>query len=604
MISRLLELAGIWFTLSMGFTMLAAGRLRRSSRRLSIAWLSLILGLGDALALLTFGKPLEVFGFSLLAVGLGLYFGLRGLPDRNAFGQVSWLTTLLVTPLFLVYAFWLTISAHLLPLSFLAAQIFFFIQLVASLVGLSVIYENLDITCRVHWHNHLDRIEPAPGYTPMVSLHLPAYDEPPEVVAETLRALAVLDYPDYEVLVIDNNTPREENWRPIEKICRELGPRFHFWHIENWPGYKAGALNFALAKTDPAAELIGVIDADYLVDADFLREMIPVFTDSQVAFIQAPQDYRDFKEGTFSEAIYYNYKYFFEVPMPVRNERNAIIFAGTMGLMRKSVLQEIGGWDEWCITEDAEASLRVLKHGYKSLYYHHSMGQGLMPCTFDGLKKQRFRWCFGNVQILRKHWEALMPWAHWVDPQNRLTFSQRYFYLAGCLQWFTDAFNFIFVCFLIIGGIIKLLSANFTILPVTGLLMTMAFIFTLLNLWRFGWVLHNALKPSWSLAFRSMYGMFSVGWVIALASFRGLIESKTAFLRTPKKKIEAPALNALFVTQWEVVIGVICLIIAMAVFVIAEHSATTLFISGFLFWQSSLYMATPVYGLFYKSCPD
>ena len=129
-----------------------------------------------------------------------------------------------------------------------------------------------------------------------------------------------------------------------------------------------------------------MIDADYLVSADFVRELVPVFTDPQVAFIQAPQDYRDYKEGSYSEAIYYNYEYFFEVPMPVRNERNAIIFAGTMGLMRKSVLQEIGGWDEVCITEDAEASLRIFKRGYKALYYHRSIGRGLMPCTFDGLK--------------------------------------------------------------------------------------------------------------------------------------------------------------------------------------------------------------------------
>jgi cellulose synthase/poly-beta-1,6-N-acetylglucosamine synthase-like glycosyltransferase len=604
MITRLLELAGIWFTLSMVITMIAGGRVRRNSRVFSIAWLVLILGLGDGLAWLTFGRPLEILALSLLALGLGAYFCLWGLRDWNAFGQVSWLTTLLVTPLFLAYAFWLTLSTHLPPISFLLALVFLFIQGVASLMGLTIIYENLDVTCRLRWRKRLDRIEPVAGYTPMVSLHLPTYDEPPEVVIETLRALSVLEYPAYEVLVIDNNTPREENWRPIEKFCRELGPRFHFYHIENWPGYKAGALNFALAKTDPAAELIGVIDADYLVSADFIRELVPVFTDPQVAFIQAPQDYRDYKEGSYSEAIYYNYEYFFEVPMPVRNERNAIIFAGTMGLMRKSVLQEIGGWDEWCITEDAEASLRVLKRGYKALYYHRSMGRGLMPCTFDGLKKQRFRWCFGNIQILRKHWEALMPWAHWVDPQNRLTFSQRYFYLAGCLQWFTDAFNFAFVCFLILGGIIKLFTANFTILPVTGLLMTMAFIFTLLNLWRFGWVLHNAVKPSWGLAFRSMYGMFSVGWVIALASLRGLFEKRAVFLRTPKKKIEAPALNALFVTQWEVSIGIACLVIAAAVFFIAQHSATTLFISGFLFWQSSLYMASPVYSLFYKSCPD
>jgi cellulose synthase/poly-beta-1,6-N-acetylglucosamine synthase-like glycosyltransferase len=254
------------------------------------------------------------------------------------------------------------------------------------------------------------------------------------------------------VLVIDNNTPDEKTWRPIEKLCRELGSRFKFIHLEKWPGFKSGALNFGLAQTSPSTELIGVVDADYQVDPCFLRELVPAFTDSKVAFIQAPQDYRDYKPGSFAEAMYYSYEYFFEVPMQVRSEHNAIIFSGTMGLIRKSVLQEIGGWSEWCVTEDAEASLRVLKRGYKALYFHQSMGRGLMPCTFAGLKRQRFRWCFGNVQLLRKHWEALMPWAHWIDPENHLTQAQRYYYLAGCVQWFSDAFNFAFICFLVAGG--------------------------------------------------------------------------------------------------------------------------------------------------------
>ena len=207
MITRLLELAGIWFTLSMVLTMIAGGRVRRGSRVFSIVWLVLILGLGDGLAWLTFGRPLEIAAMSLLALGVGAYFCLWGLRDWNAFGQVSWLTTLLVTPLFLVYAFWLTLSAHLAPISFLLALVFLFIQGVAWLMGLTIIYENLDVTCRLRWRKRLDRIEPIPGYTPMVSLHLPTYDEPPEVVIETLRALSVLDYPAYEVLVIDNNTP-------------------------------------------------------------------------------------------------------------------------------------------------------------------------------------------------------------------------------------------------------------------------------------------------------------------------------------------------------------------------------------------------------------
>src|SRR5260370_28768435 len=107
-----------------------------------------------------------------------------------------------------------------------------------------------------------------------------------------------------------------------------------------------------------------------------------------------------------------------------------------MGLLRKNVLQEIGGWEEWCITEDAEASLRILNRGYQSLYVAQSFGRGLMPLNFEGLKKQRFRWAFGGVQILKKHWVKLLPWAHWVDPSNLMTFALRYCYFMSCLLCF------------------------------------------------------------------------------------------------------------------------------------------------------------------------
>jgi cellulose synthase/poly-beta-1,6-N-acetylglucosamine synthase-like glycosyltransferase len=601
MIARALYLVAAWFTVSMVVTLMLGTRLRRAHFALSVLWLAAVLAVGDIWVLRTFGRPPEVIALTGLAAVLGVGC-IVWLCDWNAFGQVAWLTTIIVTPLFLVYAYSVIIDAHLAPASFLAAQMFLYIQSVAALVALTQMYENLDVNCRVRWRNRIDRIQPAPGFTPMVSLHLPTYDEPPEVVEGTLRALAALDYPAFEVLVVDNNTPEEMTWRPIEALCRELGPRFRFFHLEKWPGFKSGALNFALTQTSLSAELIGVVDADYRVDPNFLREMVPAFTDLQVAFIQAPQDYRDYTPGSYSEAIYYSYEYFFEVPMPVRNERNAIIFAGTMGLIRKSILQEIGGWSEWCITEDAEASLRVLKLGYKALYYHRSLGRGLMPCTFAGLKRQRFRWCFGNIQILRKHWEALMPWAHWIDSQNRLTQAQRYFYLAGLVQWFTDAFNVAFFCFLVAGGMIKLYSSSFTILPTTFPWITLSFIFILLNIWRLVWVIRNALKLSLGLALRSLYGMFSVGWVVALAVFRGAIQSKTAFLRTPKTMGNVRVINALFATQWEAGIGLLCLAMGAAVLALADRSPNTYFIGGLLLWQSTLYLAAPAYSLFYKAC--
>src|SRR5205823_3742389 len=135
---------------------------------------------------------------------------------------------------------------------------------------------------------------------------------------------------------------------------------------------------------------------------------------------------------------------------PSRNERNSIIFAGTMGLLRRSVLQKLGGWNEWCITEDAETSLRILKAGYSGLYVARSFGRGIMPLTFASLKSQRFRWCFGGMQILRRHWRELMPWHR--SPENRLSIGQRLDYLFSGLQWFNDLVNLAFTVVLLAMG--------------------------------------------------------------------------------------------------------------------------------------------------------
>ena len=76
------------------------------------------------------------------------------------------------------------------------------------------------------------------------------------MVMQTLNALAKLDYPNFEVLIIDNNTRDEAVWRPVEAFCRQLGERFRFFHLAQWPGYKAGALNFGLDNTAADAEII------------------------------------------------------------------------------------------------------------------------------------------------------------------------------------------------------------------------------------------------------------------------------------------------------------------------------------------------------------
>ena len=523
-------------------------------------WLAILILIGNMIAIFTFGRILEIFGLSVIAFVFGLYWIVR-LSDWNAAGQVTWSMSVITTGLFIIYTFMLTAFSPLNPLSFIFALIFFFLEAITLLLALAHMHESLDVVCRLRWHRLLTKLEPVPGYQPMVSLQVPAYNEPLEVVEKTLNSLAKLDYPNYEVLVVDNNTPAEATWRPLEDLCRKLGPKFHCLHLDRWPGYKSGALNFAVTSTDPRAEIIGIIDADYVVDADFLRELVPAFADPQVAFVQTPQDYSDHKGDVFSESTYRGYKYFFEVSMPSRNERNAIIFAGTMGLIRKSVLEEIGGWDEWCITEDAEASLRILKLGYQSLYINRAFGTGLMPFNFEGLKKQRFRWCFGGIQLLKKHWEALMPWAHWVDPENKLTLAQRYYYLVGGLGWFSDVFNLLFAFFLVLGAVFNLFSSPVQVRPLTNTILIIPAVFLFLHIMRFLWVLRNRLKVSLGLAIATMYNFFSLGWAVTLACIQGLVQKEGVFLRTPKSNTASRAWHAIQVTEWETAIGLICMLV-------------------------------------------
>ena len=75
---------------------------------------------------------------------------------------------------------------------------------------------------------------------------MPAYFEPPEMLKQTLDAVARLDYPNFECVVIINNTPDPEFWQPIQDHCRALGERFKFINAEKVEGFKAGALRIAM----------------------------------------------------------------------------------------------------------------------------------------------------------------------------------------------------------------------------------------------------------------------------------------------------------------------------------------------------------------------
>ncbi|HWN76908.1 MAG TPA: glycosyltransferase, partial [Bradyrhizobium sp.] len=178
---------------------------------------------------------------------------------------------------------------------------------------------------------------------PKVSIHVPAYFEPPEMLKQTLDAVSRLDYPNFECVVIINNTPDPDFWQPIQDHCRALGERFKFINAEKVEGFKAGALRIAMDRTAADAEIIGIIDADYVVQPEWLKDLVPVFADPRVGLVQAPQDHRDGDRSLMHYIMNGEYAGFFDIGMVQRNEANAIIVHGTMCLIRRAAMDMAGG---------------------------------------------------------------------------------------------------------------------------------------------------------------------------------------------------------------------------------------------------------------------
>ena len=372
-------------------------------------------------------------------------------------------------------------------------------------------------------------IEASDEQLPMVSVHVPAYNEPPEMLIETLNALAELDYPRYEVVIVDNNTKDEAVWRPVEAHCRTLGSRFKFFHEGQLAGFKAGALNYALAKTAPEAEVVAVIDSDYQVTANWLRDLVPQFLRPEVAIIQAPQDYRDDGENLFKAMCYAEYRGFFYIGMVTRNERNAIIQHGTMTMVRKSVLEDVGRWAEWCITEDAELGLRIFEKGYEALYIPKTYGRGLMPDTFIDFKKQRYRWAYGAVQIIRHHAKALQ-WRN----QSRLTYGQRYHFIAGWLPWIADSINLIFTL-AALGWSIGMLHFPRQVDPPMIILSAVPLAFFVFKMAKMFYLYRSRVKATISQTLASALAGLALSHTISKAILFGMVTKSLPFFRTPKK---------------------------------------------------------------------
>jgi len=363
--------------------------------------------------------------------------------------------------------------------------------------------------------------------TPKVSIHIPAYREPPDMLLRTIDSVARLDYPDFECVVVINNTPDPAFWQPIERRCRELGPRFKFVCVQNLEGFKAAALRLAMAETADDAEIIGVIDADYVVDPKWLRDLVSGFADPQVGLIQAPQDHRDGDRSRIHAAMNAEYAGFFDIGMVERNEVNAIIVHGTMCLIRRTALEAVGGWSSDTICEDSDLGLTIMELGWRAHYTNRRYGWGLLPQDYLAFRTQRARWAGGAVQIVKKHWRRFLPGG------SRLDHHQKREFIFGWLNWFGAEMIAVAAALL---NLIWVPFVAFKIVVIPDVLLTLpilaAFLVSLIHF-------VSSYRLRVGVPYRQMLGamivFMSVQWTVASAAFQAALPaSRNYFHRTRK----------------------------------------------------------------------
>jgi len=253
---------------------------------------------------------------------------------------------------------------------------------------------------------------------PTVDVFVPTYDEQPSLLRTTLLAALSLDYPKEKLnvyLLDDGGTDAKcaqegesgalarKRRETMQALCRDVGANY-LTRADNQKA-KAGNINAALLHT--RGEIVVVFDSDHVPTVDFLRLTVgTMMSDAKIALVQTPHFMinRDPIEKNLrtSPLMPGEGEMFYSLNLRGMDNWQAGFFCGSGALLRRSALEKIGGICTQTLVEDAETSLELLNHGYRTAYIHRPMLAGLNPESMRSYVIQRQRWASGMVQLLRK----------------------------------------------------------------------------------------------------------------------------------------------------------------------------------------------------------
>ena len=251
------------------------------------------------------------------------------------------------------------------------------------------------------------RVEPKVQYKedlslPMITLVVPAYNEG-LVIQAAVRSLLQLDYPNYEIIVIDDGST-DDTYEKAMAVAQE-GGRISVRVITKRNGGKAEALNTGM--TAARGEFILNMDGDSKLSRNTLRACIRHFENPQIGAVAGNVKVIN-RENIWTNIQALEYVEGLAMARKAQSFMRVVnIIPGPLGLFRKSVLQQVGGYDHDTFAEDCDLTLKILMRGWHISYEPTAIAWVETPSRLLDLLKQRYRWTRGILQATKKHSHAL-----------------------------------------------------------------------------------------------------------------------------------------------------------------------------------------------------
>jgi len=350
-----------------------------------------------------------------------------------------------------------------------------------------------------------------------VAVFVPTIDESVDMVRRTLMAAQRMKHA-HEVWLLDDGDRLE-----MQVLAEELGCRY--LARTNNRHAKAGNLNNALRHT--SAEFIAIFDADHAPAPAFLEETLGFFSDNEVAFVQTPQDFYNLDSFQHridrrESLVWSEQSLFFRVIQAGKDRLNSAFFCGSCAVVRRSALDDIGGFATGSVTEDIHTSIKLHKRGWRSVYYAKSLAFGLAPASAIPFLKQRLRWGQGAMQVWRQ--EGILF-------ARGLSFGQRISYLATVLAYFEGWQRAIFF----LAPVLVLTTGVMPILSLDAVFLARFIPYYVLTFW----VFEEVARGYGRTLLTEQYTMMRFA-VFITATF-GFFLRRLRFVVTPKKMGQADA---------------------------------------------------------------